>query len=392
MESLKSFILFYIFIFLIVPASSLILLKIFIISLLVFIFLILLLTNKIKLNIISLMYILLLIFFLFLSFFQISDLESGFSFFSRTLVLILQIFILYTFVKNKIIALKEIINIIFLSGIAYLLIKTFLIILIFQGKLELISNFIKNIVFTDYIFFIRLNLGNDAIILFSLLFILPFLAENNFRFILTQIVILFILISSFTKYILITYLLALAILALRRYAIWVKLIPLLIFIGFLFLYFFQDIIQYIYTIYKLRFEEVSSYSDKLFQIKLFIKEISNNLSNFLIGKGGGEYIKWFIKDENLKFSYEVQWLSLVYQIGIIRIIFILYFIIYLLFMLFKRSIYFGIIFLLWVFASFTNPYLLIQSSFIIYTLAFLIIYNIKEEKFENSYTWYKRHS
>ncbi len=392
MDFMKGFVLFYLFVTLVIPASSLISFKLFMSLLLFFFIFNAFFNNRLRLSFISLIYVLLLVIFLLFSFFQINDLESGISFFFRTFLLFVQIFIFYVLIKNKKISLNEVINIVYFAGFNYFVVKLFLILLILSSRIDVFSNIIRNIVFTDYVYFIRLNLGNDAIIVFSLLFIAPYLyRENyNFRFIIAHFIILFLLVTSFTKYLLITYLITLLILTLKNYVNLIKLFILLIFIYILSLFFFKDLIDYIYSIYELRFNEISSYSDKLFQIELFTKEILNNLSTFLVGKGGGEYIEWFLKDEYLKFNYEVQWLSLIYQLGIIRISFIFFFLIYILFKLFKRGIYFATLFLLWIFASFTNPYLLIQSSFIIYVLAFLIIYDLKIKGGKcdkNSYSW-----
>lgn len=71
------------------------------------------------------------------------------------------------------------------------------------------------------------------------------------------------------------------------------------------------------------------YSDltRVEQIVAFSKEIPDD---FLLGKGLGAYMKDYIRSEEMPFLYEVEWIALLYQLGLIGIIFmgiIFYFII-----------------------------------------------------------------
>lgn len=105
------------------------------------------------------------------------------------------------------------------------------------------------------------------------------------------------------------------------------------------------------------------------QIRAMTYEIEE--SPFL-GKGLGAYAKDYVRDSKLKYSYEVQWVALLMQFGLIGITLILLPLGYIGYRILYVSLPFLILYFLWIFSGFTNPFLLSLPSGILYTCFYLL--------------------
>lgn len=92
-----------------------------------------------------------------------------------------------------------------------------------------------------------------------------------------------------------------------------------------------------------------------------------------LGRGLGGYAEKVIRDSRLKYSYEVQWVAFLMQFGLFGMILLLGPIILLLFLILypplsrlKASL--AVMYMLWILAGFTNPFLISLASGIIYAL------------------------
>jgi len=381
-----------------IPASAFIGMKTLLILFLIVLFFTFIFYKNVKFNLKDL-----LVFWFFLSFISalvfLSISRENFIFlpyaFRETLSILIIFFlsyIFYIFIKERIISINDFIKLILIVDVIYILLKLFVISLVLQDRIDLVVSIIPNLVYTNYIYFVRLNFGNDAIILFLNLSILPYINKLKYYLIIFSLITI-VIITSFTKYLVITTLFALFILFLKKLRsknLAINKIIFGMFKGIIIIfpmgYFLlnSEYPSYIYKIYLDRIKEVSSYDDKIYQIKTFSEYIFHDINSFLFGYGIGSYLIDFIKDERLPFNYEVQWFSIAYQIGVPCVIIIILFY----FLIFKNllnDVYYLTIVILWFFSSFTNPYLLITSSFSIYVILFAVIQNkIKEGKHENS--------
>ncbi len=129
------------------------------------------------------------------------------------------------------------------------------------------------------------------------------------------------------------------------------------------------------------------YSDSTRYIQ--IEALTNgHLEIPFFGQGFGGYIENVVRDYVVPYSYEVQWNAFLYQFGIIGMIFLAIPLMAIGFNIIAvtpltriRSATF-ILFLLWLFSGFTNPYLISLTSGIVYSM-FLVagyILNNKSEK------------
>lgn len=105
----------------------------------------------------------------------------------------------------------------------------------------------------------------------------------------------------------------------------------------------------------------------------------------LMGKGLGGYAKECIRDEKLLYSYEVQWIAFLMQFGVIGISFLLFMAGFILWQLLRPPLSRVktsalILFLLWLFSGFTNPFLISLTSGIAYTLFLLTQPALKENR------------
>ena len=373
---LKFFLKAFMIIFISIPASSLITVKFFLFFITVYVFAIwILLRRNIVFDKFFLIGWLILSFIFITSFLQTviygDYISTGVRFVLNVFAILILIFIYYISIKNNIIILSDINNSILASAIVYSILKIIILLAIFMGYAGEIKHFIKDIIYKDYYAFKRLNLGNDSVILFSLLLTLPF--RKSLSLYLVLVIILFILTTSFTKYLLIS-----TIISLLAFAVSYKRSIKTAFVVLLFIFVFLAN-PHIFDIYIQRFIEYSSYEDKFYQVKLFLSFVLSSMPVFLIGTGAGSYIDWFIKNPRLPFVYEVQWLSLIYQLGILRICIVIFLLILSFYKLYKVNKYISFVFSLWIFASFTNPYLLITVSFVIYIICIAILLSLREK-------------
>lgn len=97
----------------------------------------------------------------------------------------------------------------------------------------------------------------------------------------------------------------------------------------------------------------------------------------LLGKGLGGYTKECIRDEKLKYSYEVQWAAFLMQFGIVGVCGLMSLISLIIWELIKPAytrvkIASLILLFFWLFSGFTNPFLISLTSGIAYTLFLLV--------------------
>lgn len=97
----------------------------------------------------------------------------------------------------------------------------------------------------------------------------------------------------------------------------------------------------------------------------------------LLGHGLGAYAKANIRDSKLKYSYEVQWVALLMQFGIIGLTIFILPLIYMGYQILNAPpsttrIAFFILFLLWILSGLTNPFLLSLASGILYTCFYML--------------------
>ncbi len=105
----------------------------------------------------------------------------------------------------------------------------------------------------------------------------------------------------------------------------------------------------------------------------------------LLGKGTGGYSEKVVRDQELRHSYEVQWVAFLMQFGIIGMLFLLtpLGVIYrkLLKGPFSRTnVAFALLFTCWLLSGFTNPFLISLASGIIYALFLLTGTQLKAER------------
>lgn len=103
----------------------------------------------------------------------------------------------------------------------------------------------------------------------------------------------------------------------------------------------------------------------------------------ITGKGIGSYAPAVIRDRQLLYSYEVQWVSFLMQFGLIGLTCILATVgmianKILSFPLTKEKIALFTLFLAWLFAGFTNPFLISLTSGILYSLFLLSGYELQK--------------
>lgn len=96
----------------------------------------------------------------------------------------------------------------------------------------------------------------------------------------------------------------------------------------------------------------------------------------LLGKGLGSYAPNVIRDSQLKYSYEVQWVAFLMQFGVVGLLCILGAVglianKILSYPLTREKVCLFVLFLAWLAAGFTNPFLISLSSGILYSLFLL---------------------
>lgn len=180
---------------------------------------------------------------------------------------------------------------------------------------------------------------------------------------------------SFSRYLLFVAMLALCLhfMTLRLSTI-IRKLPLILFcIG---LGVFWVGIDNVYSIIEKRvmsFDNSNSDNIRTLQINAMMEEHERYP---LLGKGLGGYAESYVRDPQIKHTYEVQWIAFLMQFGILGICIILCALIWIA----KEIIYppfsrtkcgLLLIFLCWLFSGFTNPFLISLTSGILYSLFYL---------------------
>lgn len=101
-----------------------------------------------------------------------------------------------------------------------------------------------------------------------------------------------------------------------------------------------------------------------------------------LGKGLGAFAPTNIRDPILKYSYEVQWVALLMQFGLIGTFLLLLPLTYIAFQILNSppspvKLPFFLLYLLWLLSGFTNPFLLSLGSGILYTCFYLLPESLK---------------
>lgn len=120
------------------------------------------------------------------------------------------------------------------------------------------------------------------------------------------------------------------------------------------------------------FSDESSKSDSVRQDQMVAMNEKFE-ENPLFGAGMGGYSEKLYRDKKLKYSYEVQWMAFLMQFGIVGIFLILTLLAYLAYLILKPPVtlaYLGLfgMYVLWLAAGLTNPFLISLPSGIMYAL------------------------
>lgn len=131
-----------------------------------------------------------------------------------------------------------------------------------------------------------------------------------------------------------------------------------------------------YTIIEKRFYSKENTGSDLDRVEQIDDLITEHMQFPLFGKGLGSFAENNIRDEDVKHSYEVQWVAFLMQFGLIGISIMLVGIVGLTIKILSRplnrnKIALFILFLAWLFAGFTNPFLVSLTSGILFTLFYL---------------------
>ncbi len=126
-------------------------------------------------------------------------------------------------------------------------------------------------------------------------------------------------------------------------------------------------------IYK-RFFSVDNYLSDLTRVQQIDALMGHYETAPYFGQGLGGYVKNFIRDGGLTYSYEVQWVSFLMQFGLVGLTLLLIPVGFISAPFILRSsfsrihwAFFGL-FLIWLLSGFTNPFLISLSSGIIYSM------------------------
>ena len=302
-------------------------------------------------------------------------------------VTILVFVVLYILYCNQFVKKNEVNKIVFVSVTVYLFFKWVLLccILILKDGYaikEKVESFLGISLIAGYTGFLpRLMTQHDMLILISLVLILwrKILLKRTLLFVMS----FFLIINGFLTYSRFFWLSLIIILSLYylstvRKCLLSNILQISIMLAVLVISIFVNrslvkSIQYRLNSYE---TEVSN-QVKLEEIQFFVKEIFNSVYTFLLGHGLGGYLPYYVRNIKEPYSYEVQWLSFIYQYGFLFFVPILIFwsfpIIYFLKNL-KANYSLLVVYLLWMLACFTNPYLI--SSFG-GTLYFVFIVNAR---------------
>jgi hypothetical protein len=301
----------------------------------------------------------------------------------------------------KIISLKRFIKTIIISHIFYIIIKIFIL-------FGLLYNYdfaykIINIISDSLIEKIsaysipRINFANDLI---SPVLILTIILLNSLRIKvfkdLASITILFLLIIniliSFNRFnflMLIVGSVILFILYPKKNLKYILILLSMMVIFIILILFASDIISndsFLYNTIKLwqiriEMEGTISNEEKFYQYTIFTDRIKTSI---LIGNGMGSFLYDYIRYPEIRYGYEAFFLVLVYQFGIIGMIFLLIsyysiFLVYIKYLRYKSVFFILILYTFLLLSSFINPMILNSTYSVIYSFLASIFYYLKKE-------------
>jgi len=304
----------------------------------------------------------------------------------------------------KIISLKRFIKTIIISHIFYIIVKIFILIgLLYNYSFAYkIINIISDSLIEQILAYSipRINFANDLIspILILIIILLNFLRIKFFKD-LASITILFLLIINifitFNRFNLLMLIVGSVILFilypkknLKYILILLSMVIFIILILFTSDLISNDSILYNHIkLWQIRIETEGSISneEKFYQYILFIDRIETSV---LIGNGMGSFLYDYIRDSEIRYGYEAFFLVLVYQFGIIGMIFLLIsyysiFLVYIKYLRYKSVFFILILYTFLLLSSFINPMILNSTYSIIYSFLASIFYYLKKGVIKN---------
>lgn len=135
-------------------------------------------------------------------------------------------------------------------------------------------------------------------------------------------------------------------------------------------------IEHILPVIAMRFNSLDNYYSDQTRFEQMDALLSAHQKVPLLGQGMGGYVESYIRDEELKHSYEVQWFAFLMQFGLIGTSIILLPLIWIAYRLMqvsdRTSLSFLVLFLFWLLSGFTNPFLISLTSGIVYSMFILV--------------------
>lgn len=136
------------------------------------------------------------------------------------------------------------------------------------------------------------------------------------------------------------------------------------------------------SIHQRFFSQANTFSDRT-RIDQYNALMNEHDKAPYLGKGLGSFSSELIRDNDLKHSYEVQWIAFLMQFGIFGIILLLIPLgmiafRFLQYPLTRINLSFLCLFFLWVLSGFTNPFLISLQSGIMYTLFFIAPFSFQK--------------
>ena len=324
---------------------------------------------------------------------QQTNIEDIFSQFKRIFILVSIVIATYSLLSLNIIKLRDILIPLIFATFFYSFLKVIVVLFIYFGLIEyayideLLQQIFHYKIVGHWVIFMnitRMQLINDMIIPFSLFFLLNReiykIEINKYMTIFISITFLVAIFVAYSRYIffitIVVYLLTYT--PSLKYKISIQSLFWII-ILFLVIIFSLDNISHL--IEDRFFSTYNTYSDDI-RKEQFNALMYEFYKYPLFGKGMGGYSEIVIRSETLPFLYEMQWIALLMQFGIIGISIILIlvilainklFTVFLLQFIYQKQIDKNmmsvlILYFLWLGASFTNPYLTSAIGGIIFAI------------------------
>lgn len=391
----KTLILISLFLLVLLPASSFLIIKIAFISIAIFFsFFLFILKRKIKWSsynflIIQLIWFLFLFVWMFYSIcYDSFDLFNHLRAFSGYIGCLLYFLFIVVCVKESIISTKDFFHALIFGLFIYNAIKLCIILAPVFGFISVSQ--LKDILFvyigsvtyeywSEGASIARISFGNDIVVPFSVAILL--VNEHISRFFNKYFLYLFYFLAllvgifSFTRYIWMLYLV--------MFFVYYILIKKMFTIGFIFSLLVLMIVllllqmPWFNEIVSTRGGDVASLDMKSLQtLELF----SYWTKSIFMGNGMGSFVPTLIRSEYQTYMYEVQWAALLMQFGLLGVFFILTCLGGILILILSSKIpnknYLALFYVLWLLSGFTNPYLFILSSSVVY-ISFWISSDVK---------------